>query len=180
MKVTNKSYMVSFEILNALLLAIGLFMIFSFFCWLVYNFAFNQFGTNIFQLLHYDTIAPTFASGIFMMAMLLILEIVWSIFILIVSLLQYNLLAVPIANYMSAGLERDAKRSWAFYIVNGALIGGGPWWVLGYFMFDSRTDSGSLVAVLAPGLMIGLFSGAILKRRLVRLASAMGIENSLV
>jgi hypothetical protein len=177
MSTAKQNYMASFEVLNALLIAIGLFMICCFFGWLIY------FVTPILDTIlqiQFDTIAPTVASGIIWMFMALFLGLVWSVFIFIIALLQYLALAVPISSFMSQGLESDAKRSWIFYTTSGALIGGGPWWILGFFILDEKADFGSLFVFLAPALSIGLFAGAVLKYRLIKLVKATDIENNLV
>jgi hypothetical protein len=176
MKATKQIYMVSFEVLNAILIAIGLFMIFCFLGYFVY------FIKPIFislQDISQGTILPTIAAEFYWLASLLFFGFFSSFLIFMVGFFQYLIIALPISHFMSSSLENDAKRSWAFYVLSGALIGGGPWWILGYFMFDSRTDMGSLLAVLAPGLTIWLLAGAILKRRLIKLAAATSIENSI-
>jgi hypothetical protein len=169
-------YMPAFEVLNAILIGIAAFIGGIYLLWLGYGL--YKVLTS-FELQSSNALTPAFASLLYGLAMSLVVAVVWFVVILLVSLLQYLLLAAPIAHFASKGLDEDARRSLAFYVLSGAVIGGGPWWMLTYFLFDRHVDWASLLMFLVPGLSVGLLAGAALKVRLVRLAAVPSIENSI-
>lgn len=98
----------------------------------------------------------------------------------LVGALQFVLTALPFAIFISRDLKEDAGRSWFFYLASGVLIGGIPWIVI-YLIFGDNTlrAMAENAFLVYPGLSSGLFAGAILKHRLVKLGKVGGIENSI-
>lgn len=88
-----------------------------------------------------------------------------------VGLIQFLVLVLPFAFWISKGLEIDQQRSWLFFVATGALIGSAPWvaWVA-FSSYYENWDMESAALLLCPGLTTGLVSGALLKRRLNILA----------
>jgi hypothetical protein len=99
----------------------------------------------------------------------------------IAALPQLFLLAIPTAYYVSKGLSKDAKRKWWFYLLAGAILGGGPW-ILSSFL-TAKPDQIQFAKLLTDfpitsrATMIGAAAGVALKLRLNHLARSAG-ENS--
>jgi hypothetical protein len=166
-------YSISVEILHAMMIGIVLFICGFLVVWLAYT----AFTGAIFEFVMFSFgeqgAMRTIASCLFMVLLTIFWAGLWFILILVVSLIQYVIIALPLAHFFSSGLNADAKRSLAFYTLSGMLIGGGPWWAFGFFASDAPWDWGSALLILAPGTVVGLLSGAALKYQLQRLAVAM-------
>jgi hypothetical protein len=103
-----------------------------------------------------------------------------ALMIFIVGLLQTALLALPLAKFLSRGIVKDSSRSWLFYTFGGFLVGVGPWAVLAIVTHDPRIYRFENIALMFwPQVMTGVAAGLALKYRLVKLATATGIENSI-
>jgi hypothetical protein len=98
----------------------------------------------------------------------------------LVGMIQFFLICFPFAKWVSKGLQEDARRSALFYVTSGVLVGAGPW-ILLILIFAKPTIEAlnDNAFFIFPSLATGLITGAILKRRLVKLAEASGIEISI-
>jgi hypothetical protein len=103
-----------------------------------------------------------------------------ALMIFLVGLLQTALLALPLAKFLSQGIVKDSSRSWLFYTCGGFLVGVGPWAVLAIVTHDPRIYRFENITLMFwPQAMTGVAAGLALKYRLVKLATATGIENSI-
>ncbi len=101
-------------------------------------------------------------------------------FLLLFALPQFFFIVLPLLKFFSTGLQGDARRNWVFYVVSGILTGGLPWLGIAYVLFgNSMVLNGTLKLFVLPAFTVGAFAGAALKYRLVKLAAATGIENSI-
>jgi hypothetical protein len=98
----------------------------------------------------------------------------------LVGMIQFFLICFPFAKWVSKGLEADARRSTLFYLTSGVLMGAGPW-ILLVLIFAKPTIEAlnDNAFFIFPSLATGLITGAILKHRLIKLAAASSIENSI-
>jgi hypothetical protein len=172
-------YSISLEILHAMLIGTAIFVGGSTVVFIVYGFISHILFGDFFSLVEVQGLYPTLMSGLFMTLLVFLWLCMWFVGIVVISLLQYATIALPLAKLMSRGVDEDSKRSLIFFVVMGAIVGGGPWCALAYFTIAAPLDLGSAILILAPGLTIGILSGGILKHRLSAMSSATGIENSI-
>jgi hypothetical protein len=104
----------------------------------------------------------------------------WYAFLLLLALPQFFFMVLPLLKFFSTSLQGYARRNWIFYVVSGILTGGLPWLGLAYVLFgNSMVLNGTLKLFVLPAFTVGAFAGAALKYRLVKLAAATSIENSI-
>jgi hypothetical protein len=172
----NAPYSISLEILNAILIGTAIFVCGSSVILIVYSLVNYILFGDFLSLVEARGLYFTLMSGLFMTLLVFFWICMWFIGIIVISLLQYATIALPLAKLMSRGVDEDSKRSLIFFVVMGAIVGGGPWCVLTYFTITAPLDVGSAILILAPGLTIGILSGGTLKHRLSLLSSALSIE----
>jgi hypothetical protein len=135
----------------------------------------SGFDGSMIRTIQQQGIVQTIAQG-FMFAIAIPLGFMfWAVLLIALSMLQFVVLAVPMAYLSSKGLESDAARGWVFYGLAGIGIGLGPW--LAAILFAAKTafivqnfpDVKALSIVLIPALLSGLFAGLFLKYQLMKL-----------
>ena len=133
------------------------------------NQSFHTFGVfQTIQSVFFGLLATAFGFGFFYA------------FLLLLALPQYLFLVLPLLKFFSTGLHGDARRHWVFYVVSGILTGGLPWLGVAYVLFGNSTNfTNTLKLFVLPAFVIGAIAGGVLKYRLVKLAAAAGIENSI-
>jgi hypothetical protein len=177
MKQNSLKYAISVEITNSVIIGILLFMGCCVVLWLAHILVSVDVLSSVLQALQTEDFLLQSGRTIFMLLMGVLGFTFWGLIVWVVALVQCVLIAIPFASLLTKGLLEDAKRSYAFYVIMGFLIGGGPWWTFASFVFDAKLDLGSAAIILAPGTIVGAFAGAAFKHRLVRLAIRSNIEN---
>jgi hypothetical protein len=84
-----------------------------------------------------------------------------------VAIVQCGLTAVPLSFYMSQGTEKDARRSWWFYMIAGGAVAMSPWALLA---IAYRTGGQSIPALFTL-FIFGAIAGLIMKCLLMRKAT---------
>lgn len=167
---TRAQFSIHLEILHAMMKGIALSIV------ILLTISLLQFVHNVLTTdwlavaIQHQGVMQTIASAIVMPLLLLLWAGFGFVVITVVSLPQFMFLAMPLAHMMSVGLERDAKRSWAFYMLAGLFIGGGPWWLFLNSVNVNKWDWSSTFLVVTPGTVVGVLAGAALKYQLQKLA----------
>jgi hypothetical protein len=170
MTTAPRIYSPALELVTAWLFGILGFMVCSMIFWFIYSIATGDIVEGgIAEILNNNALTAfekTFRS----IPSFIAVFVFFTVALAAGSLPQLIVLAFPVMYYLSKGLESDAKRGWIFYILAGAIIGGGPWMVFEHFAIGPDGDFESRAVFIVPGLVSGILAGAILKARLMKLS----------
>jgi hypothetical protein len=181
MKRSQYNYSPTWEVIAAWMMGIALAMVCIIIGWLVYEIAYGGAFARALQLIQSNGIWETLQTGLSGFFMGVLILIFLAVAFAALSLPQLLLVALPLAHYLSRGLEYDATRGWLFYILAGATIGGGPWLGVAWLTLGLASDFGSHALLVAPGLGTGILCGIAMQlwlRRLLRISKMRGMAMS--
>jgi hypothetical protein len=174
MMTAAKLYSPAYEVVIAWFLGILGFMVCCIVVWAIYAGVTGDVGLGSLATVFNDGPVTAFGKGVRAMPTVITIFIFFAVAMSVVSLPQLMALAFPLMLYVSKGVDDDAKRSWIFYILAGAIIGGVPWIVFEHFAVGPGGDFESRALFIVPGLTSGVLAGAILKLRLMKMAMLLG------